>query len=329
MPVMGRLLSNRRRAGSSVGKLAESGKLKELDALGRRLIATAIQTTSDESQPTSARTDSIAALAWGSLGDVEPTLVALIDTRQPGQVQKAAITTLGTFNSPRVAPPLLAAWPRLSPQLREAATDVLMTRTDRTLALFDAIDAGTLSLADLSKQRLQIAAKSKNAEVKKRAASYLASSGSARRGDIVESYRASLELSGDLERGKKLFQKQCAVCHKVEGVGHEIGPNLATIKTRGPETILVNVLDPNREVNPLYLNYIAVTLDGRTVTGMIAGENASSVSLRRAEAVTDTVLRDEIEHLQSTGLSIMPEGMEETIDKQAMADLIAYLMQVK
>ena len=114
----------------------------------------------------------------------------------------------------------------------------------------------------------------------------------------------------------------------MEGHGHPIGPNLAAIKTRGRETILVNVLDPNREVNPQYLNYVVLTEDGRTVTGMIVSENANSVSLQRAESATDTVPRAEIEQMKSTGLSIMPEGMEKAIDQQSLADIIEYLMQV-
>ena len=63
------------------------------------------------------------------------------------------------------------------------------------------------------------------------------------------------------------------------------------------------------------------------MTGMVASETASSVTLRRAESATDTVLRVDIEELKSTGLSIMPEGMEKSIDVQAMADIISYLMQ--
>ncbi len=101
-----------------------------------------------------------------------------------------------------------------------------------------------------------------------------------------------------------------------------------TIKTRGAETILVNVLDPNREVNPEYLNYTVLTEDGRTMSGMIAAESATSLTLKRAESATDQVLRREIDVLQSTGMSIMPEGMEELIDVQGMADLIAYLMEI-
>jgi putative heme-binding domain-containing protein len=153
--------------------------------------------------------------------------------------------------------------------------------------------------------------------------------GSKARQEVVDAYQKSLTLAGNLERGRAAFRKHCASCHQVEGHGHVIGPNLAAIKTRGPETILVNVLDPNREVNPQYLNYIVLTEDGRSVTGMIVSENANSVTLRRAESATDSVQRADIEQMKSTGLSIMPEGMEEAIDKQTLADIIEYLMKVE
>ena len=88
------------------------------------------------------------------------------------------------------------------------------------------------------------------------------------------------------------------------------------------------MLDPNREVNPQYINYVLLTNDGRSMTGIVAAETATSVTLRRAEEVTDTVPREQIEQLRASGLSIMPEGLEKEIDAQAMADLLAYLSQV-
>ncbi len=125
------------------------------------------------------------------------------------------------------------------------------------------------------------------------------------------------------------FKKVCSKCHKLEGVGQEMAPSLAAMKNRGAEAILLNVMDPNREVNPQFVNYILQTEDGRTLTGIIAAETATSVTLRRAENQTDTILRVNIAILQSTGLSIMPEGMEKELNQQAMADLIAYLLSVK
>jgi len=95
---------------------------------------------------------------------------------------------------------------------------------------------------------------------------------------VVDAYRGVLEMKGDAERGKQVFTKTCAACHKVQNVGNDIGPNLAAMKARGPESILLNVLDPNREVNPQYLNYAVLTADGRQLTGLIAAETATSMS---------------------------------------------------
>jgi putative heme-binding domain-containing protein len=79
-------------------------------------------------------------------------------------------------------------------------------------------------------------------------------------------------------------------------------------------------------VNPQFVNYLVLTADGRSVSGMIAAETANSVTLRRAENATDTIERADIEEMRSTGLSIMPEGLEKQIDVQSMADLLTYLM---
>lgn len=100
------------------------------------------------------------------------------------------------------------------------------------------------------------------------------------------------------------------------------------MKARGAEAILVNVIDPSREVNPEFVNYAALTHDGRTVTGMITSESATAVTLTRAESARDVILRDEIEELRSLGVSIMPEGLEDSIDLQTMADIIDYLLKV-
>lgn len=148
----------------------------------------------------------------------------------------------------------------------------------------------------------------------------------ARREEIVAQYREALSMPVDVERGREVFKKSCSACHLVQGVGHELGPSLMAIKSRGAETLLASILDPNSEVNPQYVNYLVVTLDGRVLSGMIVDEGATSVTLKKDEGVTETVLRVDIDEIKNTGLSLMPEGLEETLDKQAVADLVAYLM---
>ena len=93
--------------------------------------------------------------------------------------------------------------------------------------------------------------------------------------------------------------------------------------------MLVNILDPNREVLPQYYTYILTTDAEVTITGMISAETANTVTVRRADGTSETVQRVNIASLRSTGLSAMPEGMEEKIDLQAMADLLAYLGSIK
>ena len=327
LPVIGSLTAFRSRKNHRLEQLARDGGLDQIDALKAKLLQSAISTASSNTIPIEKRVTAVRSLQFGKLEAVSKTLTELIDNRQPHAVSQAAIETMGTFNSAAVAPPLLAAWEKLSPNLRKTATEVLFSRTDRLSQLFDAVDASEISLADIGTPRLQIAAKSRDSKIKTRAKDYLANMGSSDLADLLKKYQPALTQDADPVRGRKLFQQHCSVCHKLDGVGHEIGPNLASIRTRGPETILVNVLDPNREVNPQYLNYVLLTQDGRAMTGMVAAETASSVTLRRAESATDTVLRVDIEELKSTGLSIMPEGLEKSIDVQAMADIISYLMQ--
>ena len=134
-----------------------------------------------------------------------------------------------------------------------------------------------------------------------------------------------LELVGDPDRGLAVFQKTCATCHRAEGRGQEVGPDLATLTDKSPEALLIAVLDPNREVDPRYLNYQLNTADGRTLTGIVTGDAPNAITLRRADGTEDTVRRADIESLRSTGLSLMPEGLEKAIPPQDMADLFAFL----
>lgn len=328
LPIIGRLLSGRTRSNSVLGKLASDGELDAAQAVLQQMVGQLMLKATNATLPQADRVTAIENLAYGNVTQVGATLASLIDNRQPQSVQRAAIKTLGEFRSANVVEPLLDQWSGLSPALRETASEVLFARAERLSALLDAVDRGDLTVTDLSRPRLAMAAKSKDRSIRSRATAYLNATGSKQRGEVIARYRAALHLNADAQRGRILFQKHCSNCHRVEGFGHEIGPNLMTIKTRGAETILVNVLDPNREVNPEYLNYTVLTEDGRTMTGMIAAESATSLTLKRAESATDQVLRREIELLQSTGMSIMPEGMEELINVQGMADLIAYIMEI-
>ncbi|MGH7134586.1 MAG: DUF7133 domain-containing protein, partial [Pirellulales bacterium] len=299
-------------------------------ATARRIVAdlltSARSAAANDAQPANRRVAAIDTLTLARFADVEECLTGLVNERQPQDVQRAALRTLGRFDDPTVADIVVAAWPGLGPSVRSAAADLLYSRPAWIAALFDAVEQGDINAGDLDPARLKLLASHKDAAIRKRAEKLFASLAIGRRQDVVEAYRDVLTMPGDAERGKAAFKKVCAACHRVEGVGHEIGPNLATVKSRGADAILVNLLDPSREVNPQFVNYVLVTDDGRTLTGMVAAETATSVTLRRAENASDTVLRVNIDELRSTGQSLMPEGMEKQLTKQEMADLMAYLL---
>jgi putative membrane-bound dehydrogenase-like protein len=293
------------------------------------LLANARIVAADEKGPLKQRADSLDILVLGSFADARDLLVKLLDQRQPQEVQQAALATLSRFTDPSVGPLLLEAWPALSPRMRVLGGEALLARRERVSALLDAIEKGTFQAGELEAARVQALTGYPDPQLRERASRLLAGVKLGRRQDVVEAFRPVLSMSGDASRGKVVFQKICAACHRADNVGHEIGPNLASMKNRGAETILLNVLDPSREVNPQYVNYLLVTDDGRTITGMIAAETATSVTLKRAEGASDTVLRINIEELRSTGLSLMPEGMEKQLDQQSLADVIAYLLAIK
>lgn len=291
------------------------------------LLAESRATAVDDGAEIARRVEAIAAWRLGSFAEIEGLIAGLLNHRQPQAVQSATMQVLARFDDPAIAELALAAWPSLSPPLRAAATELLFARPVWTTALLDAIDQGRVHAADIDPARFKQLAARGDAEIRRRAEKLLASLQLGRRQEVVEQYRDVLAMRGDADRGQAAFKKICAACHRVGELGHEIGPNLAAVKNRGAEAILVNVLDPNREVNPQFVNYVLITDDGRTLTGMIAAETATSVTLRRAEGSSDTVLRVNIDELQSTGMSLMPEGVEKDLGKQDLADLLEFLLK--
>ena len=108
-----------------------------------------------------------------------------------------------------------------------------------------------------------------------------------------------------------------------------MGPDLlSALRNKSREQLIIDIMDPSREVDPRYLNYLVTTKKGQTLSGMIVAETGASVTLRRAEKAEDVILRSEIDDIQATAKSVMPENLETQLTKQDLADLIAYLQAV-
>ncbi|HWL09594.1 MAG TPA: PVC-type heme-binding CxxCH protein [Planctomicrobium sp.] len=256
-------------------------------------------------------------------------LIALLTPTENQNVQSAVLMALKSSRDPTVANELLARWSTLSPGIRTQAEELLFSRNIWLEVMFAQLEKGELPRGAISAVRLQNVSRGANANLAKKANDVLNSLGTTSRAEAIQQYASALSKTGDANRGRQIFQKECSGCHRVGGVGFETGPNLVAMQNRGKEAILLNVLDPNREVNPEFLNYVISLEDGRTLTGMIRSESATSLTLLRGENQSETALRSEIDQIRNSGLSLMPEGLEKQIDQQAMADLLEFLMTVK
>ena len=128
---------------------------------------------------------------------------------------------------------------------------------------------------------------------------------------------------GDPVHGKELFSKNCAVCHKFEGQGKDIAPDLTGMGVHGPAELIIHVLDPNREVEPNYYAYSVETKDGEIYDGVIARENTTSLTLRNSAGDTEIKIGN-IKNRRNTGLSLMPNGFE-SLGGETLRDILAYL----
>jgi putative heme-binding domain-containing protein len=309
---------------NAAARLREAANERTL-AILRETLARSRQIAGDASRDPAERANALRSLALGSFDEAKDLLAKQIDPTEPQAVQIAAVATLAAFDRPEVGELLLDRFSVLSPAVRGEALEALFSRPDRIDALLARIEAKRLAPLDVDSARRKRLLDYPDERIAKRAAAIFGKSVNSERSEALQRYAAALEAPGDPDRGRTVFRKECANCHKLEGEGHEIGKDLKGIGARGAETILTNVLDPNREVDPAYLDFAVLTSDGRTSSGIVSAETATSVTLTRAGGTSETILRSDIESMKSSGLSIMPEGLERQIDVQAMADLIAYL----
>ena len=274
-----------------------------------------------------ARASAVRLLTYDEFTDARPPLAALLTPSEPQAVQMAAVKALATFTHADVAKTLLAPWAGYTPALREEVLGALLARRERIGPLLAAIETGTVSPVHVSAARRTQILANPDVSLKARAGKIFGQASSGSRAEVVAKYQAALALNGNAARGSAVFDSICAACHRFAGRGVELGPNLETIRGWDKEKLLLHILDPNREVAANYLAYVVELKDGGSLAGMIAEENAASVTLKRIGAPDETILRQNIAKLTSSAQSLMPEGLESAIPLAAMADLLAFLLQ--
>src|SRR5205823_3621517 len=140
-------------------------------------------------------------------------------------------------------------------------------------------------------------------------------------------------IKGDAGRGEKVFWStalNCGSCHKIGERGTAVGPDLSAIgKLRGREDLLESILEPSRRIEPKYAAYVAQTADGRSLTGLLVRRDASAVVLRDGQNKEIVLAARDVEVLQPSRLSLMPDGQLAGLTAQQAADLLEYLANRK
>jgi putative membrane-bound dehydrogenase-like protein len=301
-----------------------------VDERVKRVVDAAKVAAADSGTPKEMRVSAISLLGRGDVAAEElDVLVNLVTGEADDETRAAAMSVLRRQSSREVATKLLARWAQTSPATRPDLVSLLLSRSEWSLALLNAINKHQLQSNEIALAERARLLDGDNADVKKLAAEVFKDEAlSASRAVILERYGTVKNLTGSPAAGKELFVKNCAACHQHNGVGNDIGATLATVRGRDADYLVKNILDPSAVVEPRFVNYVVTLKDGRTLGGIIKAETPANVTLATGgstAASIENIPRANIKTIRATSVSMMPDGFEAALSPQQLADVIAFI----
>jgi putative membrane-bound dehydrogenase-like protein len=253
------------------------------------------------------------------------TLVNLVHSSASAPVKNAAFDKLKRNPSLQVSTLLLADWKTATPSFRQPSIEVLLARDEWRSDLMNALESGLVARSEISPANRQRLLKDSRSQIQQRAQALWQESGSNSRAAVLTKYQSVTTMTGDSARGSGIFGNTCATCHFLRGQGFNVGPNLAPLSDKSPSDFLTAILDPNAAVEPRFVAYNIETKDRRSLSGIVSAETATTLTLVQAGGAQEKLLRNDIQEIHASGLSLMPEGLEQNLSPQDLADLIAFL----
>jgi putative heme-binding domain-containing protein len=305
-------------------KSIDDARSQDVDAV-LPLFETARKLALDDAAPPERRVAAIPLLASRKESrDADlKALAGLLSARQPAAVQHAAVAAITNSRAKNVPALLIGNWKSQEPAIHQDILTALIARREWISSLLDAIEAGDIRPSELNAATQTRLLQDRDQTIKSRVAGLLKPV--AARQEVLQAYSKVSRLKGDVKHGVEVFTKTCSACHRMHERGNDVGAKLASLTNKTTDFLLTAILDPNQAVEGQYVGYVAAMKDGRTFTGMIVEQTATSISLARPDGKRDTLLRIDIDELSSTGKSFMPEGLEKDLTPQDVADVIAFL----
>jgi len=318
----------------TAASLLSTAKKKEAVALAQKELAPLFSYAKAALQkpdtPLEMQIASLELLAQGPAAD-RPSVASLRERLRPvypPQMQSVALDLLAATAGADDRRSILQGWRGYSPSLRTQLLDRLMQQEADTLLLLEALEKGVTPPSQLDATRRRALLEHRSKAVQAAAKKLFASATQTTRAAVIEKYRPALQLTGHAAAGKAVFAKRCAACHRLESQGHVLGPDLAALSNPTGEVLLTAILDPNRAVEDKFLAFTAVTNAGRIHTGMLTSEAGASLTLTAPDGKAVQLLRKDLDEFYASGKSFMPEGLEQDLTPQNLADVIAYIRSV-
>ncbi|XZE46749.1 PVC-type heme-binding CxxCH protein [Pirellulaceae bacterium SH467] len=315
---------------SQVLMLANNAGIQEIaDALAQ-IVGELATAAIDSERPIPARIAAAkqAMVLQSDSTDLVTKLLEALSAQSSPDLVEGVLQSFATVKIDGLAKLLMSKSNGMPPEFRRNAIRLLMARPQTTNELLDLIDSGSLSWNDFQLDQKQALRDHPTESVRTRANELLKSKGLAMNADrqkVVESWMEITHEQGDLESGKAMYAKHCALCHVHGTMGVQIGPNLTGMAVHPKEELLVHILDPSRSVEGNFRTYSIRTVDDTIVTGMLAGESKTSLEIITSQAKKEVVLREDIDQLIASQKSLMPEGFENQMTKVEMRDLLEFL----
>ena len=257
-------------------------------------------------------------------------LLGLLTPGTSPELTKGLLEAIGRSDAKEAPGALLERFGSLTPGTRSTALGLFLLRRDWTPELLKSFEEGKLQTSDLSLDQQRSLASHPDRSVARRANKILRQGGglpNADRQKVIDEFMSVVKKKGDPEAGKVVFKNQCAKCHVHGSEGSRIGPDLTGMAVHTKEHLLIDILDPSRSVEGNYRVYRVTTNDDKVYNGLLAGETKTAIEIIDAEAKKHTILRQDIEQLQASTKSLMPEGFEKQIKPDELVNLLEFLTQ--
>lgn len=290
------------------------------DAL-EELRRTLLDTTADEKSRLAAMESLVAAK--------DPALVAPLKALlKETRLRAPALRGLAAYDDPAIPGAILEVYPNLGTLEKKDALATLTSRAGFAKSLLAAIADKKFPAQDLTADILRLLRNLNDATVNQHLAKQyglVRESGEDKAKEIAR-YRGMVESSppGDARRGSEVFTRACLQCHMLFGTGGKVGPDLTGSDRGNLYYVLQNIIDPNAVIPNDYRTSTLETKDDRVITGIVTKQDAAAVTIITANE-TLVIPKSDVQSLRQGDVSMMPEGLIQSLTDADVRDLVAYL----